>query len=210
MSVNTLLAAISSVVTSSSGSPTCASVVGDAAPTTHLRPTKRRRKGIAPSRLAIGAFFAVLLAPIGTASACEGCLTFDTTASPAQEVQDPMSDGWAHGTFWFTPSLSVLNARVSVQGLTSAVAAAHLHCAKAGADGPVVVSLDPITGVTDGSIVDGDFTNAEVIAGCVAECGFEVNNIASLRFAAQEGCVYLNVHTDTFAPGEVRGQLLER
>jgi hypothetical protein len=178
-----------------------------------LLPTPRGQAPLRLSCLATAVLAVAILAPIGTASAQEG-LRFRADASAAQEVQDPpvVSDGSATGRFTFARDLSELDARVDVEGLTSEVAAAHLHCAIAGASPAdnIVVDLDPQ--LPDGRIVDDSFDNEDVDANptCLTACGFEINNIASLRQAAADGCIYLNVHTEQFAAGEVRGQLLVR
>ena len=162
---------------------------------------------------AVGALLAVLLIPVGVAAAPDS-LDFRARASADQEVADPDSPGLANGRFRFNQRLFQLFARANVAGLTGEVAASHLHCAPAGQDGPIVVNLQPTTGVTQGLIVNDRFTNDDIEAagsaedGCVATCGFEITNIASLRSAAASGCIYLNVHTSTQPGGEVRGQLL--
>lgn len=175
--------------------------------TPRLRFTRWRQAAIRPSWLATGALVVVLLAPVGTASAQQG-LPFETEASPAQEVPPAVSDGSAWGRFRFSDDLSQLDVRVDVRNLTGDVLAAHLHCNVAGANGPIIVDLLP---GPSGRIVDGVFDNEDVTdAGCTEQCGFEINNIASLRQAAEDGCLYLNAHTAAFPDGEVRGQLLPR
>lgn len=175
----------------------------------------RSGRGKAPLRLlclATAVLAVAILAPIGTASAQEG-LRFRADASPDQEVPPPEdSDGSGTGRFTFERDLSELAARVDVEELTSEVAAAHLHCGLAGVNGPIVVNLFPTTGVTEGRIVDDDFDNEDVILEdeCFELCGFDILNIASLRQAAADACLYLNVHTEEFPDGEVRGQLLAR
>jgi hypothetical protein len=179
----------------------------------HLRFPQRGKAALQPSWLAIGTFVAVLAAPVGTASALEG-VRFETFLSAAQEVQEPPveSEGTGRGIFRFADDLSELEARVDVEGLTGEVTAAHLHCAIAGVSLEDNIFVDLVPALPDGRIVDDVFDNEDVTVNptCVDACGFEINNIASLRKAADDGCVYLNVHTDEFPDGEVRGQLLVR
>ena len=193
-----------------SRSVTCANVGNRVESTRRLRSTQRGRAPLQLSCLATGALVAVLVAPAGTAFAIEG-LRFEARASAAQEVQEPAveSDGSARGRFRFSSDLSELDARVDVEDLTGDAAAAHLHCAIAGVNGPIIVDLMP---TPTGRIVDDVFDNADVSldADCSATCGFDINNIASLRQAADDACLYLNVHTEEFPDGEVRGQLLVR
>jgi hypothetical protein len=162
-------------------------------------------------------FMTVLLAPAllieGAAAANQGGLKFRSNPSAAQEVQDPavVSDGAGAVQVRFARDLSAVAAKVEIADLTSGVAAGHLHCAPAGQNGPVILDLMPTAGASEGTIVDDRFTNDDLSgADCEATCGFPVNNIASLRFAADEGCIYVNIHSETFPGGELRGQLLEK
>jgi hypothetical protein len=93
---------------------------------------------------------------------------------------------------------------------------AHLHCAPAGANGPIVVFLFPSApppadpGIdVSGLLSEGELTNANFQEGvdCTATCGKTVNNIASLQAAILDGCIYANVHSDANPGGEVRGQV---
>jgi hypothetical protein len=175
-----------------SRSVTCANSGSRVESGRRLRSTPR---GKAPLRLwclATAVLAVVILGPIETASAQQG-IRFRADASAAQEVQDPPveSEGLATGRFTFERDLSEFGARVDVEGLTGEVTAAHLHCAIAG------VTLPDNEDVTDNPT-------------CEDACGFAINNIASLRQAAADGCIYLNVHTEQFPDGEVRGQLLVR
>jgi len=94
-----------------------------------------------------------------------------------------------------------------------AVTQAHLHCAPAGVNGPVMAFLFGF--VPGGFDVDGDLAEftltdaniAAVGADCVPTIGMAINNIADLAQAMQDGNIYANVHSVANPPGEVRGQL---
>ena len=94
-----------------------------------------------------------------------------------------------------------------------AVTQAHLHCAPAGVNGPVMAFLFGF--VPGGFDVDGDLAEftltdaniAAVGADCVPTIGMVINNIADLAQAMQDGNIYANVHSVANPPGEVRGQL---
>lgn len=83
------------------------------------------------------------------------------------------------------------------------VAGAHIHCAPAGANGPVVAFLAaPVPGGFDGKVdVGATLTNANIIN---PACGATV---AELLDAMAAGDTYVNVHSPAFPGGEVRGQI---
>jgi len=114
----------------------------------------------------------------------------------------------------FDSALSKAEFRLSVgDGLK--VTQAHLHCAPAGVNGPVVAFLfglvDPGVDV-DGLVAEDELTNADIVPGVdfasVPACGKTIDNIASLRAAMLQGCIYVNVHTEANSAGEVRGQVI--
>ena len=64
----------------------------------------------------------------------------------------------------------------------------------------------------DGELASGELTNAEILPiDPVASptCGVTINNIASLQAAASAGRIYVNVHSEAFPAGVVRGQLFD-
>jgi hypothetical protein len=77
---------------------------------------------------------------------------------------------------------------ISVSNLSSDVTAAHIHVGEEGANGPIVVPLDPP--------VDG------LSAGCAA-----VEEDLGHGLATNPTNFYVNVHTTEFPGGAVRGQL---
>ncbi|HJY80592.1 MAG TPA: CHRD domain-containing protein [Candidatus Binatia bacterium] len=136
--------------------------------------------------------------------------------SGAQEVSPPAPAGGvvtattARVDLRFDEGLTQVEFRLDVFKGTG-VTQAHLHCARAGINGPIFVFLFPFTpaGVNvNGTLARGTFTNADIIptAGNAA-CGTTVNNIASLLEAIREGRVYANVHTLTNPAGEIRAQV---
>jgi Cu/Zn superoxide dismutase len=114
-----------------------------------------------------------------------------TVMNAAQEVPAPSGDvSGARGTFTATVSKSDSGASISWEmsfsGLTGAAVAAHIHQAATGSPGPVLHALcgpcqTPLTGT-------GNLTQA-------------------VLDAIEAGNAYVNVHTPTNGPGEIRGQL---
>jgi len=136
--------------------------------------------------------------------------------SGAQEVSPPAPAGGvvtattARVDLRFDEGLTQVEFRLDVFKGTG-VTQAHLHCARAGINGPIFVFLFPFTpaGVNvNGTLARGTFTNADIIpTSGNAACGTTVNNIASLLEAIREGRVYANVHTLTNPAGEIRAQV---
>ena len=138
---------------------------------------------------------------------------FEGNLSAAQEVPDPAvdSDGEGRVRARFARDLSNVFIELKVKKLTGAATGAHLHCAPAGQNGSIILDLQPRTGGSNDRIVRHRFDNGDLAAvDCLAACGIDITTIAALRFAAEQGCIYANVHTNSFPLGEVRAQLLDR
>jgi len=131
-----------------------------------------------------------------------------TTPSPGVTTQ-------ATGTLQLAvlTDLSSLDYTISVQNGVG-VTASHLHCGRAGENGPVVAFLSPanVQGAeVNGVLGQGTITNANIEAtatDCEELIGRPVRNIASLAEAAVLGLIYVNVHTVANPEGEIRGQVL--
>ena len=134
--------------------------------------------------------------------------------SGAQEVSEVFTDTTGKFRIDFNKKLSEAKFVLRVNdgiGVTQA----HIHCGPAGTNGPVVAFLFGLVpgGVNvDGKLSRGTLTNADIMpdVSCVTDHGLLVNNIASLALAARDGLLYVNVHTLTHPPGEVRGQIFDR
>lgn len=85
------------------------------------------------------------------------------------------------------------------------VFAAHLHVAPEGQDGPIVLGLsDDIHPIgQNGILIVGEYT-AEDLVGPFAG---ESDPIGALMAELVTGGVYVNIHTDEYPAGEIRGQL---
>lgn len=132
------------------------------------------------------------LAVAGAASA-DGGRPFDLALSGAAEVPgpgDPDASGAAHvelnqgqGTVCF---------ELSWAGIDGTVTAAHIHVGSAGVAGPVVVGL-----------FAGAFSGTDALSACVGGVSEEL--IKAIR--QNPSAYYVNVHSDVFPAGAVRGQL---
>ena len=84
-------------------------------------------------------------------------------------------------------------------------AGAHIHCAPAGENGPVVAFLaGPVTGGFDGSVeVEATLTAANITD---PACGADIaGHVESMR----QGRTYVNVHSTAHPNGVVRGQIVK-
>jgi hypothetical protein len=153
-------------------------------------------------------FVALLLATIvalalaGPAAAAklggadQGGRLFTTTLSGAEEV-DPITgaleagdpDGSGLATLTVNPGQSEVCYELSVEDIMLPAIGAHIHLGDAGENGPVVVPLDP----PDASGVS---------SGCA-----EVSRELALAIVQDPDDYYVNVHTEDFPSGAIRGQL---
>ncbi len=157
-----------------------------------------------PILFVLAAFLAV------TSTASANGLIFKANLSTAQEVPTP-GPGLitsAKVKAKFDKTFTEVEVKLEVEGGANVVAA-HFHCARPGVAGPVAFGLfSPGPLAYDGSIAEGDLTNADFTgADCVPFIGRPVNNIAALLFAMDDGLIYINVHTTDNLAGEVRGQM---
>lgn len=114
-----------------------------------------------------------------------GNLSFTASLNGAQET--PSVSTTASGTGSFTLTTSGLQYDITVQGLSSAITAAHFHLGVTGQTGNVIV---PIT--FTGNHASGTWSGIT----------------AQERDALLHDSVYVNVHTVNHSDGEIRGQVI--
>lgn len=136
--------------------------------------------------------------------------SFRAVAGGAQMVPEVATATHARVRVSFNRDLSEASFSLRVRAGT-AITAAHLHCAPAGENGPIVLPLfEPESpGVDlDGPAASGLVTAADLLPTAGDPCGLTINNLASLKAAMRAGRVYLAVHSETEPAGVVRGQLV--
>lgn len=100
-------------------------------------------------------------------------------------------------------ALYVYNARSE----SNRIVGAHLHYGNASSNGPVLVALfEGPPRSSNGLLIKGVIDNRSVVQ--ESETGVAVNSLASLYEAIRAGNVYVNVHSEQFPGGIVRGQIL--
>jgi len=136
---------------------------------------------------------------------------FKARLSGYQEVPAISSSG--EGDFVVQVSGNSLDYTLSYSGLDSGVLFAHIHLAQPGVSGGVLVFLcsnapapvaTPACPATEGS-VSGVLTPADVV-GPGAQ-GVGPGEFEALLRAIEAGATYVNVHTNNWPVGEIRGQL---
>src|SRR5215471_41726 len=122
------------------------------------------------------------------ATAADGGRPLSATLTGPVEV--PPGDPGGSGTAEFRVNIGQgrICYSLSVQHLSAAVIAAHIHVAPAGTAGPIVVPLTaPVSGTS---------------TGCA-----DVDRELAKNILQHPGAYYVNVHTTAFPKGAVRGQL---
>jgi hypothetical protein len=100
-----------------------------------------------------------------------------------------------------------INFEVSVSNLYD-LTQAHIHLAPAGENGPVVAWLypegpppQPVPGLSTGVIATGTITAGDLVG------ELEGESLQVLIDEMEAGNTYVNVHTEAYPPGEIRGQI---
>lgn len=120
----------------------------------------------------------------------------------SNEVPSVMSSGSGIAKFNFSNDGNSASFHVNVAGLSD-VGFAHIHFAKAGANGGVVFTLrmDKVNGPVSGLYAKGEIMpmkfSGQLLGG----------DLIILREAFRTGNAYVNVHSDKFPGGELRGQV---
>lgn len=142
-------------------------------------------------------------------------LSSKTQLSPDQEVQVPavVSDGRGIAIISIKRKFRSAKIRVTYTNLEGEFTRIHLHCAPAGANGPIAIGFVDLvslandnseTNKLDSHTVIGRISNSQFPAGG-GNCG--ISNLWQLADAIDAGGIYWNLHTTEFPGGELRGQV---
>ena len=126
---------------------------------------------------------------------------FEADLDPGQEVQTPavVSDG--EGEAEFTLRRDRVRFEVEWEDLSSNVVAGHIHCAPVGVNGPVGVTLVHEPPLDPDDRIRGSFTGPDAGTDC------PWTTLDDVLTALVSGNAYVNIHTDNFGGGEIRGQV---
>lgn len=132
---------------------------------------------------------------------------FAAQLSGGEQVPSVTTAASGTAAFWLNPEGTELRYKLTVAQLDN-VTMAHLHMGAPGENGPPVAWLYPpappqkeITGQSNGVLSEGTITAGD-LAGPMAG-----KTIADLATAIRAHNIYVNVHTQKYPDGEIRGQL---
>lgn len=121
-------------------------------------------------------------------------LTANLTAD--QQSMDVTSDATGNATMTLNADQTELSYIITASGLTGASTVSHFHNAPAGQDGDVVFDI----GNAGNVLTDGGGSYAA--SGTWPITSEQVTELLA-------GNIYINIHTDMFPAGEIRGQVTE-
>lgn len=147
------------------------------------------------SRL-FSALAAVLFIAVLTVSASAGSITFTAVLSGANETTPNSSTATGTATVTIDDITGAGTISLGFTGLSTPLTGAHIHCCAAqGANAPVIVGFDAFLTLTPNRM-----------SGSIANYAFTLT--AAQVTAMTNGLTYVNVHTNQFGGGEIRGQLV--
>jgi hypothetical protein len=110
--------------------------------------------------------------------------------------------GSTTGTAEFNLSPDGISYQFSVSDISD-VTAAHIHSGNVGKNGPVIITL--FCSDTPANQMDGVFAQGTITADDL-EGSMQGKEIFDLISAMSNGVTYVNVHTQAYPDGEIRGQ----
>jgi hypothetical protein len=151
------------------------------------------------------------------ASVFAGPITYTAVLSGANENPVNASPGTGFATVVLDTAAHTLSIDVTFADLTSPVTAAHIHCCIAAPGNAGVATQTPSftgfpVGVTSGSyshLFDTSLAATFNATFVTANGGTAAGAEAALESGLLAGEAYLNIHTQVFPSGEIRGFLAE-
>ena len=134
-------------------------------------------------------------------------MNFTAHLSGDQEVPAVETEATGQALFQLSKDGYSLSYKLIVANIDS-VRMAHIHLAPAKVNGAVVVWLYPsgpppvlIEGTTNGILAEGVITETNLVGPLLGE------SFSALVDALSSGNAYVNVHTEAYPGGEIRGQI---
>ena len=157
----------------------------------------------------IAAAFA--LAACGGGGTSNPATNFTASLNAANEGGGVTSGGTGTATYTvigssgYTNTGPILNFTISFNGLTAPASMGHIHVGGAGVTGGITVPFNNVPALTAGTF-SGSITASNVQAatgGGVSVAGGSLDDLLAVMLP---GNTYTNIHTSTYANGEIRGQ----
>jgi hypothetical protein len=148
------------------------------------------------------AFVLIAMAPALGAAAGKSH-TYKTHLSGSAVVPAVTTTAKGMAEFQTTMDGKELKYKLEVEGIEN-VTAAHIHMAKKGENGPPVAGLfagPKKEGMFSGTLSEGTITDKDLVG------PMEGKTVKDLIKALRAGELYVNVHTDKYPDGELRGQI---
>ncbi|WP_051288101.1 CHRD domain-containing protein [Alkalicoccus chagannorensis] len=126
---------------------------------------------------------------------------FEAEMTPDQEVHDVDSDAHGEASFTLNDDQDEVSYTLEVHDLTD-VTMAHIHSGAEGEDGPVEVDFlgeDYEVQDVDGELASGTFGEDDL----AGDMSWD-----ELLEAMTDDMLYVNVHTEEYPDGEIRGQIM--
>ncbi len=132
----------------------------------------------------------------------KGAGMYSAKLTGSEEVPPAKTDAKGEATFHMSKDGKGLEYTVTVSGIEN-VTAAHIHTGKKGENGPPVapLSVEKKKGKVSGTIAKGTLSAKDLMGSLK---GKSLNDLAK---EIEAGNTYVNVHTEKFPDGEIRGQL---
>jgi hypothetical protein len=148
-------------------------------------------------------YLVILLLVVGFATysfAADKVFKAKLSGSESVPAVETMAKGEA--TFTLMKDGKALSYYVTVSDIEN-VTAAHLHLGKKGENGPPValITNEKKAGKFSGTLAEGTITEKELMGSLAGK------SLKHLVKQIKKGNVYLNVHTDKYPNGELRGQI---
>lgn len=130
---------------------------------------------------------------------------FTATLSGQAEVPSVSTPTTGDARLFIHPDSNAIDFELVIEQGQNVLGAegAHLHCATAGENGPVVAFLaGEVPGGFDGRVeLEATLTDANIVDD---SCGATISELVDAMF---DGRVYVNVHSEEHPAGVIRGQL---
>lgn len=158
----------------------------------------------------VAALAAVTVAGTTALARGGGDKEFEARLTGFQEVPSLSTTG--RGSFEAKVKKDSIEYELRYRGLSAPALQSHIHLGQRGVAGDISAFLcggdgKPACppGTSDTAVVKGTIVAADVIG--PTDQGIEAGELDEVLRALRRGFTYANVHTSTFPPGEIRGQI---